>query len=68
MIDRPVPRSGETLPTIGLATYRAFDVGADAAAREPLQDVLRTLVAEGGKAPLPDQEVRRRVACYFDPL
>jgi diketogulonate reductase-like aldo/keto reductase len=48
MIHRPIPRSSAALPAVGLGTYRAFDVGNGAAARAPLQDVLRTLVAQGG--------------------
>src|SRR5262245_23723956 len=33
MITRPIPSSGETLPVLGLGTWRSFDVGADAARR-----------------------------------
>ena len=46
-ITRAIPRSGEPLPVIGLGTYQTFDVGGDAAARAPLQQVLQ-LVAESG--------------------
>ena len=47
-IKRAVPSSGEQLPVIGLGTYQALDVGSDPAAREPLKQVLRELVAKGG--------------------
>jgi diketogulonate reductase-like aldo/keto reductase len=47
-IKRAIPSSGEQLPVIGLGTYQAFDVGNDSAAREPLKQVLRELVAKGG--------------------
>lgn len=48
LIKRAVPSSSEQLPVIGLGTYQAFEVGSDAAAREPLKQVLRELVAKGG--------------------
>jgi len=44
---RPIPKSGEALPVVGLGTWRVFDVGADAAARARLREVL-TLFAAGG--------------------
>lgn len=48
-ITRPIPVSGETLPVIGLGTWQTFDVGADAARRSALAEVLRLLFAGGGK-------------------
>jgi diketogulonate reductase-like aldo/keto reductase len=48
MLTRVIPSSGESLPVIGLGTSEVFDVGADAAARAPLRDVLRTLLDAGG--------------------
>ncbi len=47
MIQRNIPATGEALPALGLGTYGAFDVGAADTAREPLRQVLRTLVAGG---------------------
>jgi diketogulonate reductase-like aldo/keto reductase len=47
-IVRPVPGSGESLPVIGLGTWQTFDVGPSAAARAPLEEVLREFVAMGG--------------------
>jgi aryl-alcohol dehydrogenase-like predicted oxidoreductase len=44
---RPVPRSGELLPVVGLGTWQTFDVGAHAAERSELREVLRTLSERG---------------------
>jgi diketogulonate reductase-like aldo/keto reductase len=49
MLTRKIPSSGEMLPVIGLGTYQSFDVGADAAARAPIEAVLQEFVALGGK-------------------
>ena len=49
MLKRAIPASGETLPVIGLGTWQVFDVGADANARAPLRDVLKTFFAAGGR-------------------
>ena len=49
MLTRLIPATGETLPVIGLGTWQVFDVGADASARAPLRDVLRTFFAAGGR-------------------
>jgi diketogulonate reductase-like aldo/keto reductase len=49
MLQRPIPSSGETLPAVGLGTWRAFDVGASAAEREPRQQTLERLVELGGR-------------------
>lgn len=46
---RPIPASGETLPVIGLGTWRGFDVGEKPAERAPLREVVATLVAQGGR-------------------
>jgi diketogulonate reductase-like aldo/keto reductase len=48
-LTRKIPASGEMLPVIGLGTWQSFDVGADAAARAPLEAVLREFIALGGK-------------------
>lgn len=48
MLKRAIPRTGEQLPAVGLGTYRTFDVGATAAEREPLVEVLRLFAAHGG--------------------
>jgi len=47
-IRRPIPRSGEMLPVIGLGTYQAFDVGGAESEREPVREVLREFARRGG--------------------
>jgi aryl-alcohol dehydrogenase-like predicted oxidoreductase len=49
MIQRSIPRTGESLPVIGLGTWQTFDVGKGQSAREPLQAVLRDFVRLQGK-------------------
>ena len=48
MLKRKIPSSGELLPVIGLGTWQTFDAGDDATLREPLKDVLKTLLDKGG--------------------
>jgi aryl-alcohol dehydrogenase-like predicted oxidoreductase len=48
-IRRPIPRTGESLPVIGLGTWQTFDVGKAQSAREPLKSVLRDFVRLQGK-------------------
>ncbi len=48
MLKRKIPSSGELLPVIGLGTWQTFDAGDDATQREPLKDVLKTLLDKGG--------------------
>ena len=40
---KKIPSTGEALPVIGVGTWQTFDVGADAAARTQLREVLRLL-------------------------
>lgn len=47
---KPIPKTGEELPMVGLGTWQTFDVGTDKAARAPLTEVLRILFDAGGKA------------------
>ncbi len=47
MLTRPIPRSGEPLPVIGLGTWQTFDVGDDA--RAPLAEVLAAFLDGGGR-------------------
>ena len=49
LIARPIPHSGENLPVIGLGTSQVFEVGDDPARRQACAEVLKTLVAGGGK-------------------
>jgi diketogulonate reductase-like aldo/keto reductase len=48
IMKRPIPKSGEMLPVVGLGTWRTFDVGPNAPERAELKDVLRALIAGGG--------------------
>ena len=48
MMKRPIPSSGELLPVVGLGTYQSFDVGGGPAERDPLREVLRLFVQQGG--------------------
>jgi len=49
LLQRPIPSSGETIPVVGLGTWRTFDVGTSAAERAPLQEVLKLFVDLGGR-------------------
>ena len=46
---RRIPSSGEEIPVIGLGTSQTFEVGAAAAARAPLREVLEAFFAGGGR-------------------
>ena len=48
IIQKPIPKTGEFLPVIGLGTWQTFDVGAAQSARDPLKEVLREFVRLGG--------------------
>lgn len=45
---RRIPSSGETLPVIGVGTWRTFDVGDRPQDRAPLAEVLQVLFDAGG--------------------
>ena len=47
---RPIPKTGEALPAIGLGTWQTFDVPEDKSARAPLREVLEGFVRLGGRA------------------
>lgn len=49
LLSRRIPSTGETLPAIGLGTWRTFAVGPGAAERAPLAEVLREFLAGGGR-------------------
>ena len=49
MATRPIPRTGEAVPVIGLGTWRTFDVGTSDADRAPRLEVLRRFLAGGGR-------------------
>ncbi len=46
MTTRPIPSSGEQVPSIGLGTWSTFDVDGTP---EPLREVMRSFVAAGGR-------------------
>src|ERR1700742_5024166 len=46
---RPIPKSGEALPVIGLGTWQTFDIGEAPAERAPLVEGVRTLLDAGGR-------------------
>jgi diketogulonate reductase-like aldo/keto reductase len=46
---RTIPCSGEALAVVGVGTWQTFDVGAGTGERDPLKEVLRTLVAQGAR-------------------
>ncbi|HET9492296.1 MAG TPA: aldo/keto reductase, partial [Methylomirabilota bacterium] len=49
LIARPIPSTGETIPAVGLGTWRTFDVARSPSEREPLREVLRRFVTLGGR-------------------
>ena len=49
LLTRPIPRSNEPLPVVGLGTAINFDIGDNAEKRAALAAVLRTLAAGGGR-------------------
>lgn len=49
MATRPIPRTGEPVPVVGLGTWQTFDVGSSEAERAPLAQVLQRFFAAGGR-------------------
>jgi aryl-alcohol dehydrogenase-like predicted oxidoreductase len=49
MRTRPIPSTGERIPTLGLGTWQTFDVGTAPRERTPLLDVLRRFFAAGAR-------------------
>jgi diketogulonate reductase-like aldo/keto reductase len=48
LLAKKIPASGESLPVIGMGSWRTFDVGASDAERVPLSEVLRGFSDLGG--------------------
>jgi diketogulonate reductase-like aldo/keto reductase len=48
LIRRPIPKTKEQIPAVGLGTWQAFDVAGDAAERARARDALKALVDGGG--------------------
>lgn len=46
---RPIPRTGERLPVIGLGTAIVFDIGEDAAKRAERRAVIQTMISGGAR-------------------
>jgi diketogulonate reductase-like aldo/keto reductase len=49
MIMRKIPKSDESLPCVGLGTWRTFDVGSGDQERRPLQQVVKNLAERGAR-------------------
>ncbi len=49
MSTRPIPRSGEPLPIVGVGTWQTFDVAPASPERAELANVLRLLAEHGGR-------------------
>jgi aryl-alcohol dehydrogenase-like predicted oxidoreductase len=48
MSTRPIPRTREALPVVGVGTWQTFDVGPNAPERAELKEVLKLLAQNGG--------------------
>lgn len=48
ILKRAIPSTNELLPTIGLGTWKTFDVGPSAQEREPQKNILINLMGKGG--------------------
>ncbi len=48
-LERPIPRSGETLPAVGLGTWQVFDVAGDPRELGQARETLRRFVDGGGR-------------------
>ncbi len=48
VLKRPIPKSGETIPVIGLGTWQVFDVAGDTAELGAARATLQTFVERGG--------------------
>jgi diketogulonate reductase-like aldo/keto reductase len=48
-LTRPIPRTGEQLPVVGLGSWITFNVGTDRAGQQASIDVVRAFFAEGGR-------------------
>ena len=49
IITKPIPRTDESLPVIGLGTWQTFDVGRSESERAALREVLREFARLGGR-------------------
>ena len=49
ILQRPIPKTGETIPAVGLGTWQAFDIAGDSAGTAQAREALKTLVELGGR-------------------
>lgn len=49
MLQRPIPRSGEMLPAIGLGSWRTLDIGGSPQERSEARETLRRFAELGGR-------------------
>src|SRR5215470_19323123 len=49
ILERSIPKTGETLPAVGLGTWQGFDVAGNAAETAQARDALKALVDLGGR-------------------
>src|SRR3972149_6193047 len=49
LLTRPIPRTGERLPVVGIGTAIVFDIGDNSAQREERRAVIRAMIAGGAK-------------------
>jgi diketogulonate reductase-like aldo/keto reductase len=49
MLQRPIPKTTEQLPVVGIGTWQTFDVGNTRAELDPRKEVLNTLFETGGR-------------------
>jgi aryl-alcohol dehydrogenase-like predicted oxidoreductase len=49
VLTRPIPRTGERLPVVGLGTAIVFDIGEDTAKRAERRAVIQTMIDGGGQ-------------------
>src|SRR5215471_5403408 len=49
ILERPIPKTGEAIPAVGLGTWQAFDVAGNAAEIAQAREALKALVDLGGR-------------------
>src|SRR5499427_9147990 len=49
ILERPIPKTGEAIPAVGLGTWQAFDVAGNAAEVAQAREALKALVDLGGR-------------------
>jgi aryl-alcohol dehydrogenase-like predicted oxidoreductase len=49
MLERRIPKTGESLPAVGLGTWQVFDVAGDPTGMAQARDTLRVFVEQGGR-------------------